>query len=388
MNKLRKLAKMDDELKGEASSGVDATEANELGSTPSDLSTKVREREDIGHGTVVAAHYNTLEEKGLEERNKSRILYLRNFNNWVKSMLIAEYLEKVKQSKTHGAAIKVLDIGCGKGGDLFKWKRGSITHLICADLAETSVEQCKNRYNDLRSRSERERGYAPLFSAEFIAADCTKVRLREHYKDPSIALDLVSCQFAFHYCFESYLQAECMLRNASECLRPGGFFIGTIPDANEIMSRLQKNGGKEFENDIYKIEFYDETVPPHLFGAKYNFHLEGVVDCPEFLVHFPTLVKLAEKFDLQLVFKERFQDYFARQKEEGRSLLGKMQALETYPPFLKVPLLGRDPEDYEHVQQYLQTPAGHRKVGTLSKPEWEAASLYVIFAFEKKAKQK
>ena len=41
----------------------------------------------------------------------------------------------------------------------------------------------------------------------------------------------------------------------------------------------------------------DEANIP-LFGAKYDFHLEGVVDCPEFLVHFPTLEKLAKQYDL------------------------------------------------------------------------------------------
>lgn len=34
----------------------------------------------------------------------------------------------------------------------------------------------------------------------------------------------------------------------------------------------------------------DTEVFP-IFGAKYNFHLEGVVDCPEFLVNFPVLIK-------------------------------------------------------------------------------------------------
>ena len=32
-----------------------------------------------------------------------------------------------------------------------------------------------------------------------------------------------------------------------------------------------------------------ENLP--LFGARYNFHLQGVVDCPEFLVFFPVLEK-------------------------------------------------------------------------------------------------
>jgi len=47
-----------------------------------------------------------------------------------------------------------------------------------------------------------------------------------------------------------------------------------------------------FGNEVYRIEFEtpNKTQLP-LFGAKYNFHLEGVVDCPEFLVHFPLVEK-------------------------------------------------------------------------------------------------
>ena len=37
----------------------------------------------------VATHYNQLKESGLEERTKSRIFYMRNFNNWIKSMAIS-----------------------------------------------------------------------------------------------------------------------------------------------------------------------------------------------------------------------------------------------------------------------------------------------------------
>ncbi|KAJ9596553.1 hypothetical protein L9F63_012425, partial [Diploptera punctata] len=222
---------------------------------PSDLSTTARHGDSQGHGSVVAAHYNTLEERGLAERSKSRIFYLRNFNNWVKSMMINEYLTKIRQNKSHGAPIRVLDMCCGKGGDLLKWRRANITHVICADIAEVSVEQCQNRYNDLQNRSRNERGFAPVFTAEFISADCTKVRLREKYRDPSMELDLVSCQFSFHYCFESLSGAECMLRNAAECLRPGGFFIGTIPDAFEIIDQvfpnvLEKNRNRVMNFDI------------------------------------------------------------------------------------------------------------------------------------------
>ena len=119
--------------------------------------------------------------------------------------------------------------------------------------------------------------------------------------------DLVSCQFAFHYCFESEAQAHCMIRNAAECLKPGGFFFGTTPCARTILSRVNKaysettgSGKAKFGNSVYSVEFEEESnVAQKLrekgevsledlpaFGNQYNFHLEGVVDCPEFLVNF------------------------------------------------------------------------------------------------------
>lgn len=74
-----------------------------------------------------------------------------------------------------------------------------------------------------------------ILSIEINYKEIFQDHLRKKFKDPSISLDLVSCQFAFHYCFESLEQAECMIKNASECLKPGGHFIGTIPDAYDLV---------------------------------------------------------------------------------------------------------------------------------------------------------
>ena len=51
---------------------------------------------------------------------------MRNFNNWVKSVLIRIHLDKV------GRDAIVLDLCCGKGGDLLKWKEGGIAYLVGA----------------------------------------------------------------------------------------------------------------------------------------------------------------------------------------------------------------------------------------------------------------
>ena len=62
-----------------------------------------------------------------------------------------------------------------------------------------------------------------------------QVRLRDVYHNPGMRFNIASCQFSLHYCFESSEQAEVMLRNLCENLKPGGFFIGTTVDSNELV---------------------------------------------------------------------------------------------------------------------------------------------------------
>lgn len=352
------------------------------------------EQEDCTHALTVAKHYNELQETGLEIRKQSRIFYLRNFNNWTKSVLIGETLQMLQKDNRTGP-ITVLDLCSGKGGDLLKWKKGNIDKLICVDIAETSVEQCEARYVDMRQRGGRGRGHyrEKMFEAEFLVADCTKARLKDMYKDPNVQFDIVSCQFSFHYSFESYPQAMAMIRNAAECLKPGGYFIGTTPNACELVRRLQESPDNSFGNDVYRVTLDEkDTSSIPLFGARYNFHLEGVVDCPEFLVYFPLLEKLAKEFGLKLVRKARFDDFFKEscEKKEYRNLLSRMQALETFPAEEGKELVGLVDGDYEHAANFLKSNQERShdsrrpyRFGTLSKAEWDATTIYLVFVFQK-----
>lgn len=264
--------------------------------------------------------------------------------------------------------LRVLDLCCGKGGDIRKWVHGNVAHVIFVDIAATSVERCKERYTTLPRRGSP-------FTAEFITADCTKSRVREKMQDVTMTLDLVSCQFAFHYCFESLSQAEVMLKNASECLRPGGRFLGTIPNAAEIIRRV-RNEPKRLSNDLFSLKMLCEEPYP-LFGAKYDFKLDDVVDCPEFLVHFPTLVKMAKTFGLKLVQVRTLPQIFKDHERSGRRLLGSMKALEPFPSPSGEQL--GDGEQYTHAKD----DSVDKPVGTLSAPEWDVVSLYLAFVFEK-----
>lgn len=339
---------------------------------------RLRGEDAGGLGTVVAKHYNNIEDKGLQDRSKSRIFFMRNSNNWIKSYLINYCLEQIRDRQVDGYPVCVLDLGCGKGGDLLKWQKGKIHHLIGADIAEISIKQCRDRY-EMTLKKNRTGG----FTSEFIVADCTKERIKTLFENPGRRVDLVSCQFAFHYCFESLNQAETMLRNVSENLRKGGYFVVTLPNAYEIMSRMTCSDGNSIGNEVYRIVFpEDRSETPPLFGDCYNFFLEGAVDCPEFLVHPPTLEKLAKKWGLEQLWSRDFATVFndALKDQECQHLLSVMKALETFPSSEQAT---ETEGEYYHAQKFIDDKEDIAHVRTLSKSEWEALCLYCACIFKK-----
>ena len=106
----------------------------------------------------VADHYNARPNQSLGDRAHSGILHLRIFNNWVKSVMIREYIR--------GRNLKVLDLCCGKGGDLKKWDRLTVTHYTGDDIAAVSIEHAQQRYLELK----------PRFQGSFVVYDCFHVR--------------------------------------------------------------------------------------------------------------------------------------------------------------------------------------------------------------------
>jgi SAM-dependent methyltransferase len=62
---------------------------------------------------------------------------------------------------------RVLDIGCGKGGDLQKWQKAKIKEYVALDIAIMSVNAAQKRWGELKG--ER-------FEATFKQLDCYVVR--------------------------------------------------------------------------------------------------------------------------------------------------------------------------------------------------------------------
>lgn len=320
----------------------------------------------------VAAHYNLRPEVGVEHREYSPIIGLRKFNNWVKSVLIGKFTYRGR-----GQGAKVLDIGCGKGGDLNKWRQARIelyvgmgecifrtiaqTKLLTLrppDIASTSVDQARERYNTM---GQRGRGGRPPFDAYFYAHDCyansiTDVLPRNLQHE---MYDNVTMQFCMHYAFENASKARMMIENVSRFLRPGGRFIGTIPNASLLLERLDAVPEGEdllFGNSCYQIQFY-ERRHPGVYGHEYRFYLQDAVeDVPEYVVDWDNFVDLAGEYGLDLEYRKTFNDVL--QEEQGSRDFG--------------PLLGKMGVINEHGES------------AMDSDQWEAANLYMAFSFVKK----
>ncbi|KAJ0102987.1 hypothetical protein Patl1_04465 [Pistacia atlantica] len=152
-----------------------------------DESTKVFARK-------VADHYSARTNQTLEEREASPIIHLKKLNNWIKSVLVQLYARR-------GDA--VLDLACGKGGDLIKWDKAKIGYYVGIDIAEGSVstfsllspillrhpehdslmddilwkppfiEDCRTRYNGDADHHQRRKKFS--FPARLICGDCYDV---------------------------------------------------------------------------------------------------------------------------------------------------------------------------------------------------------------------
>ncbi|KAL8239237.1 hypothetical protein R6Q59_015804 [Mikania micrantha] len=298
----------------------------------------------------VAEHYSARTNQTLEEREASPIIHLKKLNNWIKSVLIQLYAKR---------GDSVLDLACGKGGDLIKWDKAKIGYYVGIDIADGSIEDCRTRYNGDADHHQRRKKFS--FPARLLSGDCFEVRLDRALADDA-PFDLCSCQFAMHYSWSTEARARRALANVSSLLRPGGIFIGTMPDANVIVKKLRAADGLVFGNSVFWIQFDDDFSEKKFkssspFGIKYKFHLEDAVDCPEWIVPFNIFKSLAEEYDLELVFVKNSHAFVHEymKKPEFVELMRRLGALGD----------------------------GNQDQSTLSPDEWEVAYLYLAYVLRK-----
>ncbi|KKZ64579.1 mRNA (guanine-N7-)-methyltransferase [[Emmonsia] crescens] len=348
----------------------------------------LRER---GVHDVVRQHYNAVPERGREWRKTdSRIKGLRSFNNWIKSTVIQkfspdeEFLARTNGKNWVGAEpveekkLLVIDVGCGKGGDLGKWQQAPqpVELYVGLDPAEISIEQARERYISMKSGKGRmgRRGHS-LFHAEFYPKDCFGEWvgdipiIQQVGIDGSVGpdgsmmvarwggggFDIVVSMFSMHYAFESEEKARQMLHNVAGLLKKGGRFIGVGPNSDVLSAKVvefhekrkhqeaaaaaaaakldddgEREDGEveespmtvpEWGNTIYRVRFPGETPEDGVFrpafGWKYSYFMEEAVEeIPEYVVPWEAFRALTQDYNLELQYRKPFLDIWKEEKDD------------------------------------------------------------------------
>jgi len=106
-----------------------------------------------------------------------------------------------------GPGARVLDCGCGRGGDLHKWKKSQAKEVVAIDPDEESLKEALSRAAESGSRV---RIIGP--------GDIRTIKGQ---------FDVVCYNFSLHYIVDSYEESLEAIRRA---LVPGGLLIGIVPE--------------------------------------------------------------------------------------------------------------------------------------------------------------
>ena len=189
---------------------------------------------------------------------------MKEYHNFVKGQLL--------EMAVYGREdVSLLDLGCGKMGDIHKYVNNNISFLVGVEYNHDNVYNFKdsgpirvisnkhksNRIKKLANNTMIVWGDASknISSGESAMDVLNKYYLDVLYGKVSVTdfnklnkmrtkattgFDIVSCQFAIHYFFENREKLDGFFTNVYENLKEGGMFIGTCLDGTSIFNALKK----------------------------------------------------------------------------------------------------------------------------------------------------
>lgn len=157
----------------------------------------------------------------------------------------------------------VLDIGCGKGGDVGKLPRG--VRYVGVDSSSTAVEDARERWADL----------------DVHVASFTNPLPPQLLKQ---SFDVLMCNFAAHYAFGSVEHVSGFFNNVC-CARKqrGATLMGVTVDADALLARTPRDPPHKFGSSLFSVEF-DQAPNAHALGQSYTFKFSDRVDAREYIV--------------------------------------------------------------------------------------------------------
>lgn len=273
-------------------------------------------------------HYgNKVSELG-NESNRSA---LREFNNLIKAYQV-QWSCTIVGNALGADKPRVIDLCCGRGGDLLKWSHNSVSFLYMTDASTECVAEAAARYSTNKAMSLR--SVKPGFPAKFAVHDAFDYHSRDLYHDivdatRKSSFHIASCQFSIHYGCQTENHCRYFISCVSAALITGGIFIGTTV-CDSTLLEIFKKYGQHFQSTSISVHFSleasqllsncDSIVD---FGIKYSTSVENCVsDLSEYIVPWGTFCDLCKEYSLELVDSSTFDIIANENTDELSDLLG------------------------------------------------------------------
>lgn len=262
---------------------------------------------------------------------------LRDFHNiYVKKRLI---------SAVSKPGDTLIDLACGKAGDLSKWIDSNLSFVYGIDVSQQNLENKVNgacaRYLNSRKQYKQvphalfvhgnsalnirsgeamysEKG-AEISRAVFGHGEKNVQKLGKgvarQFARGANGFNVTSCQFAIHYFFENKETFFQFIQNVSECTKVGGYFIGTSYDGETLFNKLKRTPPGESiainaqnERKMWEItKEYSETTfaaEDSCLGYKINVFQESInKSFHEYLVNYSYLTRVLETYGFRMLSK-------------------------------------------------------------------------------------
>ena len=184
--------------------------------------------------------------KDNEQKDKSITYNLQTFHNKViKSRLLLENAVNALRKDDSERHISLLDLACGKGGDIGKWNNLNINNCVGIDIVynniNDNIDGACERYNFYTNKLGKHNVSDMKFLVGDISQNIDMTAFNKHpeYKKDAEKLritsdgpryienkfDIISTMFSLHYLFENKQNQMVLYKIFSDNLSNGGYFM-------------------------------------------------------------------------------------------------------------------------------------------------------------------
>lgn len=307
---------------------------------------------------------------------------MRAFHNYIKKNMITTYCDD---------GDSVLDIGCGRGGDLDKFVESGIGSYVGIDIDYSGLFLIKNNAQERYQRIKRNMKNAPQMT--FINADAKgifNVKSQENilanmpetnkenikkFLSTDKKFDVINCQFSIHYYLSDDISWNNFCKNIKTHIANNGYFLVTTFDGETVKRKLgnknkinvgytDNHGNKTTFFEIVKM--YDGSEP---LGQAIDFHNATISSkgkyIREYLVDKDYLIKsMAEKCGLELVETDMFSNLFQLYKGYFSNINDGGKSINKIKKFYSV--LNPDNKDRYNIEE-LETIMANYKLSALNR---------------------